>query len=193
MKSQEKQRKIIFVYNHFQDKYNKTKLQITSVDRIQSSFFMDMKYSDFMVTREDGQKYYFSEADFPRLEPRDLLFLLRDLKTRTNRPREVVDALETVKRYMKCAMKLSSIVPVFTVLKLPEFGMTYVSNKGVMRFIRLSQIARFCDGTLMLLKDKLKRDVDKDEKGFNFWILNTSLLFLKQWALLKTDWSTERK
>ncbi|KAI3729154.1 hypothetical protein L6452_17805 [Arctium lappa] len=194
MKSKEQQRELIFVYKKFQVKNNKTKLKITSVDQILSSFFMKVKYSDFMVTREDGQKYCFFEADYPFLKPQDLLFILRDLKTRTNRPGEVIDALETVKRYMKCAMKLASVedfqiglesnqpkinllkpdlkipsdtqnVPVFTVIKLPEFGMTYVNDKGIMRFIRFNQIARFCDGTLMLLQEKLKRVLDKDEKG----------------------------
>ncbi|KAI3669582.1 hypothetical protein L6452_40831 [Arctium lappa] len=178
----------------FQGKHSKTNLRITSVDRIQTAFFMKVKYSDFMVTREDGQKYCFSEADFPGLEPQDLLFILRDLKTITIRPREVIDALETVKWYTKCAMKLASVedfqiglesdqpkinllkpdlkilsdaqsVPAFTVIKLPEFGMSYVNNKGIMRFIRFNQIARFCDGTLMLLKDKLKHALDQDEKG----------------------------
>ncbi|KAI3672787.1 hypothetical protein L6452_38887 [Arctium lappa] len=194
MKSKEQQRELIFVYKKFQVKNNKTKLKITSVDQILSSFFMKVKYSDFMVTREDGQKYCFSDADFPFLEPQDLLFILRDLKTRTNRTGEVIDALETIKRYMKCAMKLASVedfqiglesnqpkinllkpdlkipsdtqnVPKFTVIKLPEFGMTYVNDKVIMRFIRFNQIARFCDGTLMLLKDKLKCALDKDERG----------------------------
>ncbi|KAI3696573.1 hypothetical protein L6452_28950 [Arctium lappa] len=194
VKNKEKQRELVFVYRKFQHKYSKTKLRIVSVDKIIPAYFMKVKYTDFMVTREDGQQYCFSDVDFPCLEPQDLLYILRDLKTRTVRPGEVIDALETVKRYMKCAMKLASVedfqiglesnqpkinllkpdlkipsdtqnVPAFTVIKLPEFGMTYVNDKGIMHFIRFNQIARFCDGTLMLLKDKLKRALDKDEKG----------------------------
>ncbi|KAI3735651.1 hypothetical protein L6452_15159 [Arctium lappa] len=194
VKNKEKQRELVFVYRKFQHKYSKTKLRIVSVDKIIPAYFMKVKYTDFMVTREDGQQYCFSDADFPCLEPQDLLYILRDLKTRTVRPGEVIYALETVKRYMKCAIKLASVedfqiglesnqpkinllkpdlkipsdtqnVPAFTVIKFPEFGMTYVNDKGIMHFIRFNQIASFCDGTLMLLKDKLKRALDKDEKG----------------------------
>ncbi|KAI3772602.1 hypothetical protein L6452_03792 [Arctium lappa] len=208
VKNKEKQRELVFVYRKFWHKYSKTKLRIVSVDRIIPAYFMKVKYTDFMVTREDGQQYCFSDADFPCLEPQDLLFILRDLKTRTVKPGEVIDALETVKRYMKCAMKLASVedfqiglesdqpkinllkpdlsvpsdalsVPAFTVIKISEFGMSYVNNKGVLRFIRFDQIARFCDGTLMLLNDKLKRALNQDEKGCRYWILHTKHLFLK--------------
>ncbi|KAI3772009.1 hypothetical protein L6452_03183 [Arctium lappa] len=212
MTNREKQREILFVYKYVKDAFNKTKLRIKSVDHIHSCNFKSIKYSFFVVTREDGRQWHFSEANFASLELQDLIFLLRDLKTRTIRPGEVTDALEAVKRYMKCAMKFASVedfqiglesnqakinllkpdlsipsnaqnVPTFTALNFLELGMTYVNDKGDMHFIRFSQIARLCDGTLLLLRDKLKRSIDQDVKGIQFLDPKYKCLACRLWVI----------
>ncbi|KAI3729714.1 hypothetical protein L6452_18378 [Arctium lappa] len=178
-------------------KWEKDRIKVPFMEESQKKIFAHWirKYDEVVVhvIREDGEKWYFSEDDFPRLEPRDLLFMLRDLKTRTIRPREVTNALNTLKRYMKCAIKLASNEPAFTVLKFPELGMTYANNKGNMCFIRFSQMARFCDGTLMMLKDKLNRAFDKYEKGVQPLDPKYKELVRQALVLLKTGWSTEHK
>ncbi|KAI3681770.1 hypothetical protein L6452_36574 [Arctium lappa] len=139
VKNKEKQRELKFVYRKFQHKYVKTKLKITSVDQILPAYFKKVKYTDFMVTREDGQRF----SDWVRKRSVEINLLKPDLSVPS-------DALSLL---------------AFTVIKIPEFGMSYVNNKGVLRFIRFDQIARLCDGTLMLLKDKLKSVLSQDEKG----------------------------
>ncbi|KAI3771845.1 hypothetical protein L6452_03016 [Arctium lappa] len=197
MTNRKKQCEKVFLYKPLRKGIEKTKLRIRFVDHIYSCNFMSIKYSYFEVTREDGTNWHFSEADFASLELQDLIFLLRDLKTRTIRPGEVTDALETVKRYMKCAMKLASIedfqiglesnqakinllkpdlslpsdaqnVPVFSVLKFPELGMTYVNDKY-----------------------KLKRSIDQDVKGIQLLDPNYKCLVLQALALSKNGWSIE--
>ncbi|KAI3714984.1 hypothetical protein L6452_21947 [Arctium lappa] len=165
MTDRKKQHEYIFMYKSLRkvNSPDRTKHRIRTVDQIYSCRFMSIWYSLFVVTRDDGNQWQFSEADFASLELPDLLFLLRDMKTRNIRPGEVTNELEAVKRYMKCAMKLGSIedfqiglesiqtkinllkpdqslppdfhnVPAYTVVKFPEFGMTYFNGKSDMWF-----------------------------------------------------------
>ncbi|KAI3685098.1 hypothetical protein L6452_34331 [Arctium lappa] len=78
------------------------------------------------------------------------------MKTITIRPTTITDALEAVKCYMNSEC---------TLINNPEFDMTYLNGKGEPCFIRFSQIARYCDGTLILLRDKLRCFIDQDDKG----------------------------
>ncbi|KAI3735732.1 hypothetical protein L6452_15242 [Arctium lappa] len=52
-----------------------------------------------------------------------------------------------------------------TVLVNPEFRMVYKNGKGDKCFLRFSQIARYCDGTLMLLRDQLRSKIALHDKG----------------------------
>ncbi|KAI3685612.1 hypothetical protein L6452_34863 [Arctium lappa] len=131
---------------------------------------MSIWYSYFEVTKEDGSQWHFSEADFGSLELQDLVFLLRDLKTRTIRPGEVTDALEAVKRYMKCVMKLTSIEDFQIGLEINQAKINLLKpDLGIPSDIQnvpaYTVIAQFCNGTLMLLRDKLKSSIDQDDKG----------------------------
>ncbi|KAI3746722.1 hypothetical protein L6452_09161 [Arctium lappa] len=176
---------------------SKTKLRIKFVDEIGTDHSKEkIWYPTFLVTREDGTQLKFTEFDFEDLELRGFLFLLCDLKTRTIRPGVIQDALNVVKRFMMTTMKLACLEdlqigieshqakinlfrldlrlpsnfkddPPYKVIKTVELGMTYPNRKGKMCYFRFSQIARFCDGTLYILRKKLRAMFSQHEKGQN--------------------------
>lgn len=56
-------------------------------------------------------------------------------------------------------------VPADSILTEPEFGFVYKNGQGNKRFLRFSQIARYCDGTLMLIRNQLNSKVMLDNQG----------------------------
>lgn len=83
--------------------------RIVKIKEITSGRLFNVWFPIFTVTRQDGQDWTFSEADFKNMELDDFPDILNDLKNKTIRPLPVTKALDAVKRFMKCAIKLAYI------------------------------------------------------------------------------------
>ena len=156
----------------------------------------------FTVMIETGEKpFEFREHDFDSVDLEDFRVVMRDLRTWEVKQKEVIYGLESVKRYIRHATVRACIedfqlafegqhekvnlkspdfrIPnlegliVFDVRTRPDFGITYQDGQGVSRFMRFSQIACFCDSTLLHIRKLLKervaccRDFSEDRFGMN--------------------------
>lgn len=123
-------------------------------------------------------------SDFDSIDLEDLLALIHDLRNIHDiRSRDWIDGLETLKRYVQHAITLARVedfqltlkseapmvnlmmpdlsclnidtMPLLTPLVWPEPGIIYLNGKGERRYMRLSQVDRFSDDTLLLVRNIL--------------------------------------
>jgi hypothetical protein len=131
-----------------------------------------------------GEWFTFWEGEFDSIDLEDLLALIHDLRSNHDRrPGIWIRGLEALKRYVRHAITLARVEdfqltlesdapmvnltmpdlscpsiqtsPPFTPLYQPETGIIYLNGNGERRFMRLSQLDRFSDGTLLLVRNIL--------------------------------------
>jgi hypothetical protein len=131
-----------------------------------------------------GVWFTFWEGDFDSIDLEDLLALIHDLRSNHDRRTGIwIKGLEALKRYVRHAITLARVEdfqltlesdapmvnltmpdlscpsiqtsPPFTPLYQPETGIIYLNGNGERRFMRLSQLDRFSDGTLLLVRNIL--------------------------------------
>jgi hypothetical protein len=146
----------------------------------------------FKCTTWRGPQFVeFWEADFDSIDLEDLLAAIRDLRSgHVLRPPEWIQALETLKRYVRHAITLARVedyqlalecesptvnliapdltcpnidtVSLLVPQTLPEPGIIYPNREGERRYMRMSQLDHFSDGTLLrvrnVLADRLSRE-----------------------------------
>ena len=130
----------------------------------------------FIVLRQDGKEYTFSEADFSILELDDFEFIYHEFRQRTNRPQDAIIVLNAIDRFMRRQVKFSYISdfqigcesnqnkinllkpnqslpeiensPMFIILEELEFGIVYQNEKQEKCFLRFNEVQKYFDGTL---------------------------------------------
>ncbi|KAJ9558683.1 hypothetical protein OSB04_013297 [Centaurea solstitialis] len=124
------------------------------------------------------QDWTFTEADLDRIHLEDLLTLIKYLQGPILRPEHYRDGTEILKKYVRHAITLARVTdyqlaiesrqPKVNLLRpnllvpgidaylpymptrIPEHGVLYVTmKKRERRFMRFSELAKFCDGTLL--------------------------------------------
>ncbi|KAJ9544876.1 hypothetical protein OSB04_024583 [Centaurea solstitialis] len=130
------------------------------------------------------QDWTFTEADLDRIHLEDLLTLIKYIQGPILRPDYYHDGLEVLKRYVRHAITLACVTdyqlaiesrqPKVNLLRsnlnvsaigaylpympsrVPEHGVVYVTKKKKERkFMRFSELAKFCDGTLLYVYNGL--------------------------------------
>ncbi|KAJ9558523.1 hypothetical protein OSB04_013137 [Centaurea solstitialis] len=131
------------------------------------------------------QDWTFTKADLDRIHLEDLLALIKYLQGPILRPKYYPDGLEVLKRYVRHTITLARVtdyqlaieshqpkvnllspnlqVPViisyhlYLPSRVPEHGVVYLTRKKKERkFMRFSELAQFCDGTLLYVYNGLK-------------------------------------
>ena len=128
--------------------------------------------------------FTFWEGDLDNIDLEDLLALIHDLRSSHDiRPKDCISDMEALKRYVRHAITLARVedfhltteseapmvnltmpdlscqnierIPPLTPLYQPETGIIYLNGKGEKRFMRLSLLDCFSDGTFLLVRNIL--------------------------------------
>ena len=170
--------------------------RIRKIKEITSDKLLKVWFPVFTVIREDGNPWIFSEVDFDIIEQKDLEDIAHHIKRKTIRPFEMVKALDIIKRYFKSKVILSSITDLQiaiessqpkvnllkpdqdlidiekfafgTALDNPELGVIFKNSKGEKKFLCASQVERYCDGTLDIIKIDLKDKIQLNDNTSRF-------------------------
>ncbi|KAI3735649.1 hypothetical protein L6452_15157 [Arctium lappa] len=183
------------------EKYVKNKSGIVTVKQVRLRRFQKIWYPVFKVQRRDLTECEFSEADFQYLNVDDIEYLYHLFRNMTIGPENIISALEVVKRFMrrhvnytyfndfqhgietnqkrvnmtKPNQELENIdsYDFFMIIEKPELGLIYKNGENKKRFLRISEIAKFLDGTIKVIKLQLnqrfkenEKKVKQGEKGF---------------------------
>ncbi|KAI3702050.1 hypothetical protein L6452_27660 [Arctium lappa] len=175
----------------------KNKSGIVTVKQVRLVQFVHIWYSVFHVQRRDLSECTFFEADFCFLNVDDIEYLYHLFRNMIIRKDNILAALDAVKRFMriqvnytycydfqlgietnqrkvnmkKLDLSLENIddYNLFTVLDKLKLGVVYKTSENKKRFSRISEIAKFSDGTLkvinMQLERKLKENKEKLKHG----------------------------
>ncbi|KAI3692870.1 hypothetical protein L6452_32695 [Arctium lappa] len=154
--------------------------------------FLEEQMKRIIVHRRDLSECRFTEADFCFLSVDDLEYLYHHFKNMVIRRENIIFALESIKRFMRrhilytCCYdfqlgietnqkKVNMIKPnltlsdidnydLFIVLEEPELGVVYKNSENEKKFFRVSEISKFSDGTLKVIRLQLDSRYKESER-----------------------------
>ncbi|GKD96246.1 hypothetical protein Tco_1380143 [Tanacetum coccineum] len=121
--------------------------------------------SSIVVMRSDKNEYEFSYADLPRLSLNDI----KDMYLLKNRVEDLQLGVESYQRTLNLTKPklyfdgIDEKIP-YTISGTKK-GVVYLNQHNFRSLMKLNEVHKFCDGTLMKICDNLIEMVNKNELG----------------------------
>ncbi|GKC06566.1 hypothetical protein Tco_0998176 [Tanacetum coccineum] len=115
--------------------------------------------TSIVVRRSDDKEYEFNYADLPRLGLNDVEDMVEDIQL-------VVEIFQQTLNLTKPMMFFEEIdqnIP-FTMSETYK-GVVYLNQHNIKSFMKFSEVKKFCDGTLMKIRDNLIDMVNTNKLG----------------------------
>nr|GEV02587.1 putative ribonuclease H-like domain-containing protein [Tanacetum cinerariifolium] len=118
--------------------------------------------SSTVIRRSDDKEYEFSYADLPRLRLNDVEDMVEDIQLGVESYQQTLNLTKP----MMIFEGIDQRIP-FTMSKTYE-GVVYLSQHNIKSLMKLSEVKKFCDGTLLKIRENLVDMVTKNKLGTGF-------------------------
>ncbi|GJU91969.1 hypothetical protein Tco_1304392 [Tanacetum coccineum] len=140
---------------------------VTIVKKIKAIFQKDgLTIADLEVRKYDDKEYEFSYADLPRLSLNDVEDVRVVIQNRVEDIQLRVESYQQTLNLTKPMMFFEGIdqrIP-FTVSGTHK-GVVYLNQHNIKSFMKLSELKKFCDGTLIKIRENLVDMVKRNKMG----------------------------
>ncbi|GJV15817.1 hypothetical protein Tco_1361140 [Tanacetum coccineum] len=115
--------------------------------------------TSIVVRRSDDKEYEFSYADLPQLSLNDVEDMVDDIKLGVESYQQTLNLTKPMMFFEGIDQKIP-----FTMSETHK-GVVYLNQHNVKSFMKLNEVKKFCDGTLMKIHDNLIDMVNTNKLG----------------------------